>query len=59
MHYVCTGGCGGEADRPGTCQAEDCSKEGQPMVPCACEDGLHDESSLVSEDDGKGDDEAM
>jgi hypothetical protein len=45
-HYVCTGGCGGESDKPGVCQAEDCPKEGQPLVECNCEDGIHDESSL-------------
>ena len=54
-HYVCTGGCGGEADRVGVCQAEDCPKEGQPLAECNCEDGLHDESSLVSEKNGSGD----
>jgi len=41
-HYICTGGCGGESDSPGVCEAEDCSKHGQPLEPCECEDGLHE-----------------
>ncbi len=47
-HYVCTGGCGGEKDRPGVCETEDCSKEGQPMTECNCIDGGHDEVSTSS-----------
>ena len=41
-HYVCTGGCGGESDKPGVCQASGCRKEGQPLTPCECEDGTHE-----------------
>ena len=51
-HYVCTGGCGAEAERPGVCQAEDCPKEGQPLVECNCEDGLHDVANASG--DAKG-----
>ncbi len=40
-HYICTGGCDGGSDLPGLCQAEDCAKEGQPLVPCDCADGAH------------------
>ncbi|MEK7181219.1 MAG: hypothetical protein AAB738_02715 [Patescibacteria group bacterium] len=40
-HYVCTGDCHGESPRPGTCQAKDCGKFGEPLEPCECEDGLH------------------
>ena len=42
-HYVCTGGCGGESDSSGTCHAEGCIKEDQPLSECSCEDGMHDE----------------
>lgn len=50
-HYVCTGGCGGEADEPKVCQAEFCPKEGQPLVPCSCEDGLHKNAGEKAEGD--------
>lgn len=40
-HYICTGECGGVSDNPGTCQAEDCSKHGEPLVACNCNDGEH------------------
>lgn len=42
IHYVCPGECGGEADSPGVCQAEDCSRESKPLAACNCEDGEHD-----------------
>ena len=25
----------------GTCQAADCPKHGQPLMPCDCQDGRH------------------
>jgi hypothetical protein len=43
-HFICTGGCGGEAGVPGVCQAEDCKKEGEPLLSCACSDGLHNDA---------------
>ncbi|MDO8594353.1 MAG: hypothetical protein Q7R93_02455 [bacterium] len=43
-HYICTGGCEGQSSVPGVCQAEDCKKEGEPLTPCACEDGGHEEA---------------
>ena len=49
-HYVCTGECGGESDKPGVCQAEDCSKKGQPLVECDCEDGEHAEAINAAEE---------
>jgi hypothetical protein len=42
-HYVCTGGCGGVSDTPGTCQAESCSLYGEPLKECNCTDGQHEE----------------
>jgi len=42
-HYICTGGCEGVSDKPGTCQAKGCSKYHEPLTPCDCEDGLHAE----------------
>ena len=50
-HYVCTGNCGGESDKPKFCTAENCSKEGQPFVECDCEDGLHEEAKNSDEDE--------
>lgn len=43
-HYVCTGDCEGESSNPGLCQGEGCTKEGEPLVECNCEDGLHEEA---------------
>lgn len=43
-HYVCTGGCGGTSDTPGTCQTKDCLKYHQPLTACNCEDGAHQEA---------------
>ncbi|MBI4135665.1 hypothetical protein HY477_02940 [Candidatus Uhrbacteria bacterium] len=40
-HYICTGGCGGVADKPGTCQAEDCNNWGEELEECECADGQH------------------
>jgi len=42
-HFVCTGGCGGETQFAGVCQSEGCKKEGEPLLECNCEDGLHAE----------------
>lgn len=41
-HYICTGGCDGEAGAQGVCQTEGCKKEGEPLLPCACTDGRHE-----------------
>lgn len=40
-HYICPGGCGGEAENPGVCQAQDCLREGMPLEACECQDGKH------------------
>ena len=40
-HYVCTGDCGGESEKPKVCETEGCTKEGQPLAECDCGDGLH------------------
>ena len=40
-HYICTGGCGGESAAAGACQAEECKKEGEPLLSCDCADSLH------------------
>lgn len=42
-HYVCTGNCGGEAEKPGVCQVEGCTKADQPLELCTCEDGIHED----------------
>jgi hypothetical protein len=41
MHYICTGGCRGESQSPGVCQAANCVKRGQLLTVCGCADGRH------------------
>ena len=41
MHYICTGGCKGQADQPGTCQNITCPKHSTPLTECDCTDGKH------------------
>jgi len=48
-HYVCTGGCGGLSNTPGTCQAETCPKHDQPLTECHCEDTQHTEVMTQTE----------
>lgn len=48
-HYVCTGGCGAESKNPGVCESEFCPKEGKSLVPCDCEDGLHEKAGEKSD----------
>ena len=50
-HYVCTGGCNGESGTLGVCQAEDCKKEGEPLIECNCEDGTHEEAEKEEEEE--------
>ena len=55
MHYICTGECGGVADKPGICQAENCPKSGEPLEECECTDGQHDgrmENDSEEEEEG-------
>lgn len=40
-HYICTGGCGGSSEEPGTCQATDCDNWGEELEECTCKDGSH------------------
>jgi len=41
MHYICTGEDKGVSETPGVCQGENCSKKGQPLLPCDCTDNNH------------------
>jgi len=41
-HYVCTGGCKGVSETPGTCQTETCPLHGHDLKECNCEDGKHE-----------------
>jgi len=43
-HYICTGGCGGESDDPGTCNNQSCVKYHQLLTVCHCSDSHHDEA---------------
>ena len=40
-HYICTGGCGGEADKSDVCKSETCSDRGKPFKECDCSDKGH------------------
>lgn len=53
QHFVCTGGCDGEASVPGVCQSEGCEKEGEPLTSCVCEDGLHEETEEKEAEDAE------
>jgi hypothetical protein len=49
-HYICTGGCEGVSDKPGTCQAEDCEKHGEPLTKCECTDSNHGDGEDAEEE---------
>ena len=49
-HYVCTGGCEGVSEHPGTCQAETCAKHGEELTECNCQDGMHAEAMKADEE---------
>ncbi len=40
-HYVCPGDCGGESGKVGLCESEGCTREGDALIECDCDDGLH------------------
>jgi len=40
-HYICTGGCRAESDKPGVCGTVKCPKHGTPFTECDCTDGKH------------------
>jgi hypothetical protein len=49
-HYICTGDCGGESGRAGVCKTEGCTKEGDALLECECDDGLHADVRVETED---------
>lgn len=50
-HYICTGDCKGIANKPGTCQATDCPKYGEPLEKCDCTDDKHYDKQNDKDDD--------
>ena len=40
-HYICTGGCKGVNENPGSCQDEECLNYGEPLEECECPDNKH------------------
>lgn len=40
-HYVCRGGCGGQSDELGVCEADGCSSQWEMLEACECTDGVH------------------
>ncbi len=55
-HYVCAGGCDGQSTKPGVCESEFCTSEGEALKACDCEDGLH-EAVINGEESGEADDD--
>ncbi len=53
IHYICTGGCKGVSETPGTCNAPTCPLHEHPLKECVCDDGLHEEVSNKAESDGQ------
>lgn len=47
-HYVCPM-CKGVADHPKVCETSGCAREGQDLVECTCEDGLHAGAGATAE----------
>ncbi len=41
-HFICTGGCNGVSEKPGTCQDPNCPKHGQALQYCDCGKPEHD-----------------
>ncbi len=54
-HYICTGGCNGESDSQGVCDAEFCAKEGKLLTKCNCTDGLHENPGVLNEEEDDSD----
>lgn len=42
-HYICTGGCKGVSNIPGTCNAVDCPFHNKELTECDCIDGKHND----------------
>lgn len=40
-HFICEGTCGGESPVAKTCDDPECTKHGEPLTQCTCEDGKH------------------
>ncbi len=52
-HYICGGTCGGESNKAGVCETIGCDHEGEALLECECENGLHvgtPASAALSED---------
>ncbi len=50
-HYICLGECEGVSNNPGVCQASDCNRYNEKLVPCHCADGDHRVLRAEVEDD--------
>ncbi len=44
-HYICTGGGGGEADKPDVCKSKTCPDRNKPFKECNCADGEHSDAT--------------
>jgi len=53
-HYICTGTDKGVSDTLGVCGGEGCSKQGEELIPCDCQDGKHYGKQGPSAGSGQG-----
>jgi len=53
-HYICTGSCAGEWQKPGLCDSRFCSNEGQALIECSCEDGAHENAGEKADSEDIG-----
>ena len=51
-HFVCKGGCKGESEEAGMCEADGCANQWEMLEKCDCEDGKHGMGLVVKDSNG-------
>lgn len=51
-HFICRGGCNGESNDEGMCEADGCDSQWEMLEECDCEDGKHGMGVLVKDSNG-------
>lgn len=49
-HYICTGTCHGQSEKPKNCGDKTCTMYDKPLVPCNCADAKHGKEEKKQED---------